>query len=496
MQEASDIYAELSRAEETEEDMSDYVINYLATLATQDKVEDELISDLEGQLPGAAPYEVCFNQSLYFSNRDGQEMVAIEKLQESYDVVQKEEEEKEPVDSKFHILGYHIAASILSQNKISGTPDVPSLETKVEAGSYEDLIVTNNEIALRAQFTNVDGDLKKLSGLIEAGLKSFSLTHEQTVSLYHNVIEINMRRQRTEAVHTLLKTAAKDGVEKELIRKYKLRLLLSEKKFEEIEKMVGEPKNLFEALVLAQAKVVGETPKAALSSLITYFKNSSDSNVRVQSLVLKSAVDSNMTDLKQDIIDLAMTSDLSPDLLVFIGDILTAEGKFEEGNKVYARVKSGKTDANSSRKAQASVLSSLAETDINDAYTQIEGVKFDKPAFENELEMQEIIEHALPEAKEKKKREAKDKVEELKSGGRVFIPKKKKRKIIYPKNFDPENPGALPHPERWLPKWQRRKKGRRFRATGPQGDAANAGRQISNKVSTATKDATQSKKKR
>lgn len=80
MAEASDIYAELSRAEETEEDMSDYIINYLATLATQDKVEDELITDLEGQLPGAAPYEVCFNQALFFSNRDGQEMAAIEKL--------------------------------------------------------------------------------------------------------------------------------------------------------------------------------------------------------------------------------------------------------------------------------------------------------------------------------------------------------------------------------------------------------------------------------
>lgn len=32
---------------------------------------------------------------------------------------------------------------------------------------------------------------------------------------------------------------------------------------------------------------------------------------------------------------------------------------------------------------------------------------------------------------------------------------KRKRKPRYPKGFDPENPGPMPDPERWLPKWQR-----------------------------------------
>lgn len=33
--------------------------------------------------------------------------------------------------------------------------------------------------------------------------------------------------------------------------------------------------------------------------------------------------------------------------------------------------------------------------------------------------------------------------------------KKRKKRIRLPKGFDPENPGPLPDPERWLPKWQR-----------------------------------------
>ena len=41
------------------------------------------------------------------------------------------------------------------------------------------------------------------------------------------------------------------------------------------------------------------------------------------------------------------------------------------------------------------------------------------------------------------------------ASGEVRGKKKRKRKPKLPKNFDPENPGPKPDPERWLPKWQR-----------------------------------------
>ena len=41
------------------------------------------------------------------------------------------------------------------------------------------------------------------------------------------------------------------------------------------------------------------------------------------------------------------------------------------------------------------------------------------------------------------------------SSGAVREKKKRKQKPRLPKNFDPENPGPKPDPERWLPKWQR-----------------------------------------
>ena len=45
--------------------------------------------------------------------------------------------------------------------------------------------------------------------------------------------------------------------------------------------------------------------------------------------------------------------------------------------------------------------------------------------------------------------------ETMKGGAAVFIPKKRNRKIKYPKSYDASNPGLMPDPERWLPKWQR-----------------------------------------
>merc|ERR1712176_109516 len=58
--------------------------------------------------------------------------------------------------------------------------------------------------------------------------------------------------------------------------------------------------------------------------------------------------------------------------------------------------------------------------------------------------------------------------------------RKRNRKIRYPKNFDPENPGPPPDPERWLPKRERTEYKKRMRkrdknlARGPQGSMPTA----------------------
>ena len=89
-----------------------------------------------------------------------------------------------------------------------------------------------------------------------------------------------------------------------------------------------------------------------------------------------------------------------------------------------------------------------------------------------------LIEAGMPQKTKEKKISGEDDVaaQEMKGGAEIFIPKIKTKKTKFPKSYDPANPGQMPDPERWLPKWQRsrfkklaKKKGLYLK--GAQGDA-------------------------
>ena len=58
----------------------------------------------------------------------------------------------------------------------------------------------------------------------------------------------------------------------------------------------------------------------------------------------------------------------------------------------------------------------------------------------------------MPERR-KLKKESDVVMEQTAGGAEFFIPKKRNKKIKYPKGFDPKSPGPEPDAERWLPKW-------------------------------------------
>ena len=62
----------------------------------------------------------------------------------------------------------------------------------------------------------------------------------------------------------------------------------------------------------------------------------------------------------------------------------------------------------------------------------------------------------MPERKKIKKTKDVD-MQAIEGGGMIYIPKKRKRKTILPKSYNPENPGPMPDPERWLPRYERKK---------------------------------------
>lgn len=185
---------------------------------------------------------------------------------------------------------------------------------------------------------------------------------------------------------------------------------------------------------------------------------------------------------------------LSPDLLSFVAQFLIHNKDFTQAYEILSKI----IDSTDDMKIKAGYLSSLAEKDIKAASEFFQSIDFKIPELENEREVNEIIEASLSKDRKKndaKKREKKlaDKMEETKRGGKIFIPKAKtKKKIKYPKNFDPENPGPMPDPERWLPKWQRSKGKKKLRLKGPQGDVQNIGMHNKKGVSTANMEAASS----
>lgn len=130
----------------------------------------------------------------------------------------------------------------------------------------------------------------------------------------------------------------------------------------------------------------------------------------------------------------------------------------------------------SDTEALCGLVGALASTDVDEAeqYAQ----RLQMPDYDH-LDPEELEMSAIPKIGGFfKKRDAKDgeaegAENENKEKAKPKI--KRKRKPRYPKGFDPENPGPLPDPERWLPKRERTeykkkmKKRDKALARGPQG---------------------------
>jgi hypothetical protein len=72
-----------------------------------------------------------------------------------------------------------------------------------------------------------------------------------------------------------------------------------------------------------------------------------------------------------------------------------------------------------------------------------------------------MLSSALPDNKHKKEKKEGEDANMMRGlikvttegGAEIFMPKKRNKKVKYPKGYDAEKPGPIPDPERWLPKW-------------------------------------------
>lgn len=106
------------------------------------------------------------------------------------------------------------------------------------------------------------------------------------------------------------------------------------------------------------------------------------------------------------------------------------------------------------KQAQAVYLDVIGRCDLDKAVALQSTLK---PPITDEHSQTDNIQRLIEEGMPERRKRSKETDVVMDGAAEVFIPKKRNRKVKYPKSYDPANPGPEPDVERWLPKWQRSK---------------------------------------
>ena len=480
--------------ENLEHDMNEITTNMLASLTNSDKVDQSQIKALEDKIIGDHNSDILFNISASYSTLQNQEKTAAKKLKESYE---KAQEDGESDNSKFSVLSSFIAARLVS--KASNTSEyklsdlkLDELEPKKFDNAENEAAYMNNIEIIKSCFKGSNNSTSDLISKLTNALNSQKINQHQKEVFFLNLISLNLDNNKVGNAKKLI--ADIDKMELKFSDTFRSNLevasFLLEKKFSDALAKIGTPNNTYQALCKAQIETASGKAKDAVNNLIKYYQDNNVTNSRLLSFLLKACIDCKLTEEKKMIVEIAVKNSetLPKDLLALIGHILIEDQNYHQAHQVFDKIQENSDDM----KVKAGYLSTLAETDINKATEYLESLSSNLPDMDTDQDLHELLEEPLVNKAKERKRDIKqeDKIEETKAGGKIFIPKvKPKRKIKYPKSYDPENPGLMPDPERWIPKWQRSKGKKKLRMKGPQGDVKNIGKHNKKEFSTANIEA-------
>lgn len=421
-----------------ENDQTEILTNLLASYTNLPSTTAQKIKSVESKISGEVNADYLFNSSAALAGIPGQEKLSAKKLKESYDVAKDSNEEG---NNKYPVLSSYLAAKIISQASNISEFEWNSLKIdETESNSFK---LPENEAA----YINNLAIIKKKLGLANSTIGLNTVITNITKSK-----DINQHQIETFAQNLQALTQKKADYE----------TILKEQ----------EDNTTTAALLNAQILITQGKFREAIQHLINHCQENNETNGRLLGFLLKATIDNRFTEEKNKIIDFTAknSASLPTDILVIIGQILIESQDFFTALQILEKVKDSTEDV----KIKAGYLSALAESNTTQASEFLASLNVPLPELEEEEDLHELLQEPLSTEIRQKKRQKKeeDKLQETKKGGKIFIPKaKKKNKIRYPKNFDPENPGPMPDPERWIPKWQRSKGKKKIRMRGPQGNA-------------------------
>ena len=359
-----------------------------------------------------------------------------------------------------------------------------AVRTSVAAST---VIATNNLAVLRGERKDLSDSRRRIERLMERGDNAIAtLTEKEQRVVKHNRTVLLLHANKFGASKTAIDLFEKAHPDSKELISLRATLLLREGKTVEAQSLItdylyGKESNVDDSILLLQAQISSVT--GAYETVISSLGSLSDEDVRYSPTVVAtmSQAYQKLEDhaSADEVLDKAAswwTSSMREDqsaekstwaILLAAADSYYSRGQFESAAKYYGilkdRVHSGAIPQEF-EKAEGQVLlgymRSMSMVDLEEAKSFAE--ELPNPLGHEVIDadnLERSFRGGLVHARENlgsKERKAKETYPQSK--------KKRKKKIRYPKNFDPSNPGPPPDPERWLPKKERssfKKKGQR-----------------------------------
>ena len=232
--------------------------------------------------------------------------------------------------------------------------------------------------------------------------------------------------------------------------------LIKDKKFVEALEVIPKGGNVHDALMRAQLHLTLKQQKECVIELVDFVKGNSTSSGGLVSLAYRLAHNYKLVDLPEftSFIQWMVSSQKTSSQV----DIQLLEGLISIGQTEEAYKLIEKCDINSiknDKRIMSLYISLLCEKDLDKAAKiqkellvpvpseLLDASRVEAEGWTEEECVQKLIDEALPEKTKERKTNAPSVTEQIiGGGGAVFMPTtKSKKRVRYPKNYDPENPG-------------------------------------------------------
>jgi len=438
---------------------SGLAVNLLASTVSGDKCESGDLGPVAKDFIDSS-YEVNFNIAcgLLEAGLLEQAMEALDTAREILVADITEEDPDVDVETHTEVAVIDIQRAVVMQrlNRGEEAREIYDHVLKLNQQSGHDevdvtalAVAANNLTSLRSARKNLFDSLKRINAASKESLAQ-KLTTKQTISIGVNktliLLQANKITDAKEQVAALLKKA---GDHHPKVKIAEASVYFAEKKEKKVEETLKSLKTAETVLALAQFYSQQEKYEEAMDALVSLPIVERSRPELLEPMCVLCVHKKGDTKLAVKLLQeaIAFVEKNVPDhfeivLRVCMNWVARLNDK-EFASSVYKQFLE-QVDG-----ADARALSGLAEyaTDPEDA--SIYAKKLQVPSWAH-IDAEELELAPVPKVQRKKKDD-----KDAKDEGVTAVKKSRKRKIRYPKNFDPENPGPPPDPERWLPKHER-----------------------------------------